>query len=186
MKRRFFQIHLLTAVVGMLTMAACLGLNLQVFREGTVYWLEASPQTKAALFGAHTYWMGWPARIAEEPWHRSKYDDSKPDYRYMKLRSAANVNAAPITLVQLARMDRVPRDSVDGPLASARFASVQRLAPDVVPEIRWVQAPAPLPAWDVEWNWKNIAMNAAVAVVVTLAAMFGIEWFLRRRERANV
>lgn len=59
--------------------------------------------------------------------------------------------------------------------------------PELEKQIDWnAFSPEPDWKWTAAIKWRGVLNNAAVAMAITLTLMVGIEWFLRRRERAKI
>jgi hypothetical protein len=176
MKRRFFQIHLLTAVVGMLTFSVFVGANLTVFRKSKVFWQSKGDYTE--IVGMHSYWMGWPERTAAEI----------PDFDVSNFMAKSQIGDRSPKAVLLKQLEPVPKSlaKTEHLMLVAPLQSVQQFAPDVIDKIQWMQNEPELPSWRSDWVWKSIEINVVVAIATTLLLMIGFEWVLRRRERAKI
>lgn len=183
MKRRLFQIDLLTAMVGMLSLGVFVGLNATVYSDPLVSWVESEEWDRTKLKGTRHYWTGWPATISEET------PKAIGDFlvSFVVSKDEFESDGPRPKPVRWSQLRNVPNTFSIGTLCTTSLQNMERFALQVLDDIDWkIQEKTCLPAWDVEWNWKGVATNAAVAFATTLSLMIGLEWFLRRRERRKV
>jgi len=188
MKRRFFQIHLLTAVVGMLTTSRLLWLNLKEQRVQFVYPIAVNkgPLTLQAMLAFN---KGWPNLVFQECSQSLPILTIKKKGETSRLYYASDQSEVVTVEVPWENYygdwKRFVRRS--GNLNGTQHSTWQDVLRDI-PEVR-NSAPNAYPNFeanasrgDGRFYWKAVAINAAIAFAILIAVMIVIEWFLRRRE----
>jgi hypothetical protein len=180
MKRRLLQIHLLTALAGMVCASDFMWANLTAYKVDIVE-VEPVGGSEVARLSLNSFtFMGWPmettgAGIASN---------------YVRVAEGVVVESqlppAIMPTVPLARVEKIKKSRVLGRTVLT-LDDVRRQDPSLEKDIP-ISIPSEIdfPSWDANFYWGGIVINAAVGLMATLAVMVGVEWLLRRRERAKV
>lgn len=188
MKRRLLQIHLLTALAGMLAFAGSMWANLTLVDVEVVRIDQVGGSDLARMSALKFSYVGWPLVAASSlPSNTAIFSNEVLD-TWAIAANSRSVFLAPAVLptVAMDRIEKLKPSFVWGKLRMLTLKDVREQDPAMEAEIvQQGDLTRPLQSWGEIYN-RNIAINAAVALVTTLAVMVGIEWFLRRRERAKV
>jgi len=183
--------HLATILLATLLLSAFIGLNLLGRPREIVHFTSLTDLfsrirlIKPSYYSNHyrmtTFSVGWPADLTSFP--RLIFSDEIDTFDY----------PTDAEWLELKRLATVPEPS-DGVWESSTF---QQLAPTIYKELRWIDGTLPdgPPARiqflsldrleDYGWNTQNIAINAAVALAITLALAAACELFLRRKKKTS-
>ena len=187
MKRRFFQIHLLTALVGMLAAAGMLWLNMREQVLSLAHPFVQQNKGAMHLQAMLLFNRGWPVVAAQER------TNIRPLLTFHIKGETSRTNFGSdrvVPIVQIPWAD-YHQGWANAMRLSSRYATWQEVLRSI-PEVR--NNPAIVyPTFesgvfargDPQFFWNAALLNATVSLAIVILAMFGTEWFLRWRERSK-
>jgi hypothetical protein len=187
MKRRYFQIHLLTAVVGMLVASGFLWANTRLNSQEYLTDLQLNGVEYVVLYSVTFKWRGWPRPISNRLPNRD-YHLHLMDYSHKR---GSVLEGSSDHKHKAEWVPTFPRSRIEGlretPTPAWRSMILRK---DLLTHDRTLEnsiQPAPpedddAKYWEDEWIPRNAVLNGLVALIGVLAAVAATEWFLRRRE----